>query len=1418
MQIEEQVLHVGLDVGSTTVKVAVLDATDKLIYSEYKRHFANIKETIRDVFDLAFRSVLKGRKAMFNITGSGGLSVAKWLQIPFVQEVIASTRTVETFLPETDVVIELGGEDAKITYFGGSIEQRMNGTCAGGTGAFIDQMATLLKTDAKGLDTLAESSTMIYPIAARCGVFAKTDIQPLINEGAPKEDIAASIFQAVVNQTIAGLACGKPIRGHVAFLGGPLYFLPQLRRRFIETLKLKEGEALIPEHSQLFVAIGAALTSKGGPTVSCDRIHDLSMDISKQLDRELNCLEPLFKDEASYEAFTSRHAVHQVVRASLQEAKGPVYLGIDAGSTTTKAVLMDEQARILYTFYGSNEGSPVWKTHEILTDIYNQLPEGVNIAGACSTGYGEKIVQSAFGIDIGEIETMAHYKAAEHFLPGVQFILDIGGQDMKCIRIEDGVIQDILLNEACSSGCGSFLENFSQSLNMSIQDFAKSAIRSRNPVDLGSRCTVFMNSRVKQAQKEGAEVGDISAGLSYSVIKNALQKVIKIRDYNTMGDKIVVQGGTFYNDAVLRAFEQITGKAAVRPDICGIMGAYGAALIAKERLGASHHTTLISPDRLKEFTFQTRQTRCGKCANNCLLTINLFQNSTFVSGNRCERGAGAEHVISDTIPNIYDFKQRRLFSHYISLKEEDARRGTVGIPRALNMYENYPFWFTFFTKLGYRVRLSARSSKHLFEKGMETIPSESVCYPAKLVHGHIMDLIQKQVPMIFYPCIPYEYQERNDGQNHFSCPIVTSYPEAIRQNVEQIRQNGIRFYDPFLNLDSPSSVKKELFDCLGKAEKISRKEIDEAVDAAYKERAAYRQEVQKQGEKILRYIEEHHMKAIVLCGRPYHVDPEINHGLEKIILEQGMAVLSEDSICHLSHLKRPLRVLDQWTYHARLYDAAEYAGTREDLEVVQLVSFGCGVDAVTADQVQEILKKHNKAYTLIKIDEGSNLGAIRIRLRSLKASMEEREAKGAVRIDPEPYVFSRQVFTKEMKKDYTILAPQMSPIHFRLLKAAFDSFGYHLEVLPSVDHKAIDEGLKAVNNDACYPSILVAGQMMAALKSGKYDLDRTALMITQTGGGCRASNYIGFIRKALQDAGMGQIPVISLNAAGMEKNPGFAPTPGMLNKALMAVVYGDLFMHVLYKVRPYERVEGSANALYEKWNRIAYDNVLNGKRSEMKANIKKIVQEFDRLPIYEDLKKPSVGIVGEILVKYHPTGNNELVRVLEEEGAEVHVPDLMDFLLYCGFNQGFKADHLGKPERNKLLGHELIRFLEWVRKPMKEALEQSRRFSGTTYISEKARLAERFISLGNQTGEGWFLTGEMVEMIEHGVTNIVCVQPFGCLPNHIVAKSMIKPIREAYPCANIAAVDYDPGASEVNQLNRIKLMLQIAHRNAEKAV
>ena len=1400
----------GIDIGSTTVKVSIIEDGGKLLFADYKRHFANIQETLADLLREG-EEKLGALTVEPVITGSGGLTLSKHLDIPFVQEVVAVATSLKDYAPQTDVAIELGGEDAKIIYFTGGIDQRMNGICAGGTGSFIDQMASLLQTDASGLNEYAKNYKAIYPIAARCGVFAKTDIQPLINEGATKEDLSASIFQAVVNQTISGLACGKPIRGNVAFLGGPLHFLPELRAAFIRTLNLGPDQVIAPDHSHLFAAIGAAMNSDPKTTAS---LHDLIERLSHgiKMDFEVKRMEPLFTDEADYEDFKTRHASHDVKKGDLSTYEGNCYLGIDAGSTTTKVALVGEDGSLLYRFYSNNNGSPLATAIRAMQEIHDQLPEKAQIAYSCSTGYGEALLKSALMLDEGEVETISHYYAAAAFEPDVDCILDIGGQDMKCIKIKDGTVDSVQLNEACSSGCGSFIETFAKSLNYSVQDFAREALFAKNPTDLGTRCTVFMNSNVKQAQKEGASVADISAGLAYSVIKNALFKVIKITNASDLGKHVVVQGGTFYNDAVLRSFEKISGCEAVRPDIAGIMGAYGAALIARERYDASKTTTMLPIDKILSLTYKTTMARCQGCTNHCVLTINRFDGGRqFVTGNRCERGLGGNKQKKD-IPNLFDYKYHRMFD-YEPLTADLAPRGTVGIPRVLNMYENYPFWAVFFRELGYRTVLSPKSTRQIYELGIESIPSESECYPAKLAHGHIEWLIRQGLTYIFYPCVPYERNETPEAGNHYNCPMVTSYAENIKNNVESLTDHKVHFRNPFMAFTNEEILTKRLVEEFTKDQAIPEKEIRAAAHKAWQELIASRQDMEKKGEEVIAWLKETGHHGIVLAGRPYHVDPEINHGIPELITSYGFAVLTEDSVSHLGRVDRPLIVTDQWMYHSRLYEAASYVKTQPNLDLIQLNSFGCGLDAVTTDQVNDILTRSGKIYTLLKIDEVNNLGAARIRVRSLIAAIRVRE----MRHYHKPIVssaYSRVYFTKEMKKNYTILCPQMSPIHFDLIEPAVRSCGYNLEVLQNSDRTAIDTGLKYVNNDACYPSLIVVGQIMDALLSGKYDLEHTAVIMSQTGGGCRASNYIGFIRRALKRAGMPQIPVISLNANGMETNPGFKITLPLLTKAMQAVVYGDLFMRVLYATRPYEAKAGSANALHEKWKAICIKSLQKHSLSmaEFNRNIRGIIHDFDELP-RRDVQKPRVGIVGEILVKFSPLANNHVVELLEAEGAEAVMPDLLDFLLYCFYNSNFKADNLGGKRSTAHLCNMGISLLEYFRRTCRRELERSTHFLPPARIQDLASMAKHYVSLGNQTGEGWFLTGEMLELIHSGTTNIICTQPFGCLPNHIVGKGVIKGLRASHPEANIIAVDYDPGASEVNQLNRIKLMLSTAQKN-----
>ena len=1679
-------LRVGLDIGSTTVKAVVLDQSDSLgdtLFSDYRRHHANVRATVAGLLvDIHKKLVDLGRgdePIRLSITGSGGLALADNLHVPFIQEVIAETEAIDKEYPQADVIIELGGEDAKITYLKPTPEQRMNGSCAGGTGAFIDQMSTLLDTDAAGLNEMAKSYENLYPIASRCGVFAKTDLQPLINDGAAKPDLAASIFTAVATQTIAGLASGRPIHGTVIFLGGPLFFMSELRAAFQRALEGKVDEFIVPTDAHLYVAYGSALQAD---TDSDDQGHHFEAytcdEILKRLDELKNLpsntptMPPLFPTEADREDFNKRHHKEHIHIGTLEGAHGPHFLGIDAGSTTIKATLVNDDREIVWSSYANNEGSPLTAAINIVKKIQSELPEGAWIARSCATGYGEGLITTGLHLDEGVVETMAHYRGAEMVSPGVTAVIDIGGQDMKYLAITDGVIDSIAVNEACSSGCGSFLQTFAMSMGLTIQEFTQKALASTHPVDLGSRCTVFMNSSVKQAQKEGASIEDIAAGLCYSVVRNALYKVIKLRDSGELGDTVVVQGGTFLNDAVLRAFELLTEREVTRPNIAGLMGAFGAALTARmhyediadddnahvgadgrsvdaaaaeesaagdEPNAAAHageivvdgvrHTvsSILTGEALNEMSMTTERDVCKLCQNHCKLTITTFSDgSRFVTGNRCERGGDAKKKRSDR-PNLYDYKYKRCFA-YRRLTDKNATRGEIGIPRALNMYENYPFWFTLLTSLGFKVMISGRSSHELFETGIESIASENICYPAKLVHGHIKWLLNKGMKTIFYPCVSYEDNLVPNTDNHYNCPVVANYPLVVGANMPELRDPDVRYMHPYFNLANHELMVDRIVEEFAWAS-VSREEAETAVKAAYAEDKVFKHDVQQEGLKALAYMKEHDCRGIVLAGRPYHIDPEINHGIPETICALGMVVLSEDSICELQpgekldltdflsegeedprkknangfrHVddrkvtvnRMPLRVTNQWAYHSRLYAAAHFVASYPGLELVQLNSFGCGLDAITTDQVAEILADKADVYTLLKIDEVSNLGAAKIRLRSLKAAVEEREANkarmakaalatsdesGSAESDaprnaahaaaqaaarkaqeqaesdlataqaalaeaqaavaaaeakvkaadrpvdaadagsdaaapanaPKSTGFRktgskaptpgrqvlldatmaanpkltkamrdaskraakrdiadvrlaalgdgttndaanaksksaksksghnnatmsryahREKFVKDMKKDYTIVAPQMSPIHFSLVESVIRSGGYKFDILKHASREDVETGLKYVNNDACYPAIMVIGQLIDAILEGKYDPDKVCLAITQTGGMCRATNYFGLIRKALIDAGYPQIPVIAISTQGLEDNPGFKVTPALLHRTVKALILGDLLMKCLYRVRPYEVEKGAANRLYEQWDVIVREALEHHGFSKTAAKTpwlkrrylpypvlaREIVKSFDALPLKDVPRKVRVGVVGEILVKYQPDANSHVVDVIESQDCEAVVPGIMEFMTTRPYITDWNEKYLGTGG-NKTL-YALMRWsLDRYNAPIKAAIATSHgKFKQDDPMPELVEKAAEVTSIGVQAGEGWLLTAEILELIEQGCPNVICAQPFACLPNHVTGRGMFGKIRRLHPEANIVSIDYDPGASEANQLNRIKLMIAAA-KKAHKA-
>ena len=1273
------------------------------------------------------------------------------------------------------------------------------------------------------------------------------------------------------------------------------------------------------------------------------------LDELENLPSNTPTMPPLFATEADRTAFNERHHREHIHQGTLEGAQGPHFLGIDAGSTTIKATLVNDDREIVWSSYATNEGSPLTAAVQIVKKIQAELPEGAWIARSCATGYGEGLITTGLHLDEGVVETMAHYRGAEMVSPGVTAVIDIGGQDMKYLAINDGVIDSIAVNEACSSGCGSFLQTFAISMGLTIQEFTQAALNSTHPVDLGSRCTVFMNSSVKQAQKEGASIEDIAAGLCYSVVRNALYKVIKLRDSGELGDTVVVQGGTFLNDAVLRAFELLTEREVTRPNIAGLMGAYGAALTARMHyadeaededvdttdtkeavIAGVRHTAsnILSGEELDNLSMTSERDVCKLCQNHCKLTITTFQDgSRYVTGNRCERGGDAKKKRSDR-PNLYDYKYKRCFA-YRRLTDKNATRGEIGIPRVLNMYENYPFWFTLLTSLGFKVMISGRSSHELFETGIESIASENICYPAKLVHGHIKWLLSKGVKTIFYPCVSYEENLVPNTDNHYNCPVVANYPVVIGANMPELREEGIRYMRPYFNMANHELMVDRIVEEFAWAN-VTHEEAETAVKAAYAENEVFKHDVQMEGLKALAYMKEHDCRGIVLAGRPYHIDPEVNHGIPETICSLGMVVLSEDSICELQpgeklnlseflaadegnprkkntdgfrHVedrkvtKMPLRVTNQWAYHSRLYAAANFVASYPGLELVQLNSFGCGLDAITTDQVGEILADKADVYTMLKIDEVSNLGAAKIRLRSLKAAVEERERnkqRGIAAVMPnkqdsapnkqgefrktgsEAPTPGRQVmldtvmkanpklteavkaasrraaengigeakksahnsatmskyanrvpFGKDMK-DYTIVAPQMSPIHFSLVESVIRSGGYKFDILEHASRENVETGLKYVNNDACYPAIMVIGQLVDAILDGKYDPEHTALAITQTGGMCRATNYFGLIRKALVDAGYPQIPVIAISTQGIEDNPGFTATPALLHRVIKALIIGDLLMKCLYRVRPYEVTPGSANQLYHTWDTIVRETLEHHGYSKTARKfigkgylpyqtlVKEIVKSFDALPLKDEPRKVRVGVVGEILVKYQPDANNHVVDVIESQNCEAVVPGIMEFMTTRPYISDWNEHYLGMGG-NKL-GYALMRkALDMYNASVHKAIDLAHgKFSQDLPMPELVKKADEVTSVGVQAGEGWLLTAEILELIESGCPNVICAQPFACLPNHVTGRGMFGKIRRLHPEANIVSIDYDPGASEANQLNRIKLMIAAA-KKAHKA-
>jgi predicted CoA-substrate-specific enzyme activase len=1448
-------VRLGMDVGSKTAKVVFLGEDDRVRWSFYEPHRADIRGTLARALERAIREI-GDMPVTVCVTGSGAMRLSERLSLPFVQEVVADKQAIEVFAPQADVAIELGGEDAKIMYLRDGVEQRMNSSCAGGTGAFIDHMAALLRTNAEGLGRLAYGGQALYPIASRCGVYAQADVRPLLEEGVRKADIADSVLRSIVTQTLSDLACGRPIRGNVAFLGGPLHHQSWLVWRFRNALGLSAKQVIRPQNAHLFAAMGAALNPDCSDAIAVSEVLRRLEELPDADGSDAPHLPPLFDTAEDRAAFEARHAGNHVRRGT-GGMRGEVFLGIDAGSTTVKLAAVGEEGELLYSAYRPSRGNMLGTVRELLDGFYAAIPcayGGVPLARighATVTGYGEALLLTGLRADSGEVETVAHLRAARELVPDVDSVVDIGGQDMKYLRVRDGIIDSVVLNEACSSGCGSFIEGFAYALQVRPPQFAATAFAAERPVDLGSRCTVFMTSRVKQAQREGANASDIAAGLAYSVVKNALYKVVRLRNPQELGEKVVVQGGTFLNDAVLRAFELLTGREVIRPDISGIMGAYGAALLARER-ATGKGSTLLGREELAALEPVHQTAYCRRCPNTCLLTITDFgvdpetgRRLRFISGNRCEKGAGAE-TAGENAPDLVAYKYALLFGRE-SLAEKDAPRGSVGIPRALNMYENYPFWHTFFTSLGYRVVLSCGSTRQTRDSGSESIFSENACYPAKLSHGHIMDLIGQGVDFIWMPCIKSERREDGGADDHYNCPVVTAYPEGLRLNVDEIRTGKVRFLSPYLPYDREELLAESLFAELAEkrgdavaADSVSaassaptRDEIERALDRAWAADRATKEAIRRKGEETLAWIEEHDAHGIVLAGHPYHIDPEIGHGINGLITSYGFAVLTEDSVSHLAEPERPVGLRDQWTYHSRLSSAARFSATRGDLDMIRLTSFGCGIDAIVGDEVTEILQRSGKIATVFKVDEMSSAGTLRIRVRSLFAAIEGRRAGGgdvgvqapalvpaiapeapsAEQPRAEQPRAERPSAGRMREEAFTILCPQIAPVHMGLVGQVLRNAGYDFEVLPTIDPGAHEAGMAHVNNDVCYPLMLETGQILNALASGRYDLGRVAVLVPDSGGSCLASNCGSVARRAMRDAGYSEVPVISFEASELVSLRTSLKVPlRVLHRLAMAVTLGDVLSQCLLATRPNEAEKGRAEQLFREWMACAQEGLGTLGFLGFRRMVRGIVGDFDRVPLADGPVRSRIGIVGGSYVRFNPAANNGLVETVESEGCEAVVPALTDSLLY-GMTGAINDCGIGASRRSAVVAAALVRLGELYRSPWAHAARASEHFRPPTPILELRDKASAVLSPCNSMGEGWLLAAEMIDLIENGVPDIVLAQAFACLPNHVAGKGVMGELRRRYPAANIVSLEYDPAASEMNRLNRLKLMMATAYSN-----
>jgi predicted CoA-substrate-specific enzyme activase len=1438
------VLRMGIDIGSTTAKIVILDqhadgwsgpaqsAQPAIIFSVYRRHNAETLVTLQTMLQQAAQSLGDVEVALL-ITGSAGLGISEKYHLPFIQEVVASAEVVRQLYPQVKTLIDIGGEDAKMIFFNADQmpDIRMNGSCAGGTGAFIDQMATLLNIPVSELDALAQNHTTVYPMASRCGVFAKTDVQNLLSREIDRADIVASVFNAVVLQTLATLSRGYKPSPMILFGGGPLTFLPTLKDFFMHTLRVGHDGILQADHTELLPAIGAALVDRVDKReITLSQLIDLLTTRPEYSHANQGRLSQLFTDTRELDLWKEARTRYQAERIEVGQMEDDhVFLGIDSGSTTTKLVLTDEQGRIAFDYYCNNDGNAIQAVQaglEKIQQLFAACDDPPRIARSVVTGYGEDLIRTAFGCDEGMVETLAHFRAARAFDPAVSFILDIGGQDMKAIFVKDEHIQNIEINEACSSGCGSFIESFAKSMGYSVTDFAQRACMSEAPCDLGTRCTVFMNSKVKQALREGAHVSDISAGLAYSVIKNAIHKVLKITNTSVLGDHIIVQGGAFRNPAIHRAMERLLEKEVLCPDIAELMGAYGAALTARDTY--SNNGNSQGPSRFVGLqhleavgNYEKRLIRCRGCENKCTITKLTFQNgNVFYTGNRCEKVFTNSGEKTRKGTNLVALKAQLVFDCETTPASQPIL--TLGIPRVLNMFENFPFWNTLLVECGFKVQLSAESSNATYEKGVETVMSENICFPAKLVHGHIYDLIEAGVDRIFYPMVFYEEEEFADSVNCYNCPIISGYPDVIRSAIDPEGKFGIPLDQPAINFQDQRLLKKACYQYLAGLG-VSARTFKRAFAHAIQAQRAYKKKVQTIAADILDQARADGRLVILVMGRPYHADPLINHKVPEILADLGLDVITEDAIpIAPGQTLDNQHVLTQWEYSNRFFHAARWVGQQDDVEMVQLNSFACGPDAIVVDEVKSILGEYEKSHTVIRIDEIESIGSVKLRLRSMVESMKERErAKAKEPLRQRAYVPRKTVkLFQETDRQRVAIVPRFSHFCSPPITRPMLDFGYKIEALPASDRESVEVGLKYTNNEICYPAIIVIGDLIKALQSGKYDRSNTAVGISQTGGQCRASCYLSLLKRALIAAGFEDIPVVSLTTAmqPLNEQPGFQmDIKRYIYKAMFGMLYADALSDMYHATAVREVHKGQALKVANRYLAILEDGVLPLQRDVVLETLARAVADFNQIETTDRLY-PKVGIVGEIYLKYNSFGNNRVVEWLMGQGIEVIVPAFAEFFVAWFPSVKAKVEaNLRRPDILWLLAPLLGKYAQALQNRVEAVMEEFRFYRPSHTIQDMAQKAQEIVSLAHQYGESWLIAGEIGEFVAHGVPNVLCLQPFGCIANQVVARGMAKRMKERYPQLNLLFLDSDAGTSEVNFLNRLYFFANHAQASLEQA-